>query len=98
MSDPHGGAAAAFKPSRSVDLALIVSTSLSILGCALVVGTYVRWRRLRRHPASLVIMRCLLDLAICAESLTNRLYRFDPSSGQALASVAVFAPTVTLTA
>ena len=70
-----------FRPSDDVTLALVVSTTLSVAGCALVIFTYVRWRRLRRHPASLVVMRSLLDLLLCVEMLANRLYHRSESEG-----------------
>lgn len=63
-----------YRPDNAVTDGLIVSTALSIVGCALVIFTYVRWRRLRRHPASLVVIRSCLDLAFCAEMLANHLY------------------------
>lgn len=59
---------------------MIISTSFSILGCALVIGTYIRWRRLRRHPASLIVVRSALDLLLCVELLVNRLYHWTSAS------------------
>jgi hypothetical protein len=65
-----------YHPSDETTLALIISTGFSILGCTLVIGTYVRWRRLRRHPASLIVVRSALDLLLCVEILVNRLYHW----------------------
>jgi hypothetical protein len=69
-----GGPGGVYDKSDEVTIGLIVSTALSIVGCLLVIFTYVRWRRLRRHPASLVVVRSLLDLLFCAEMLGNHLY------------------------
>jgi len=69
-----------YHPSDETTLALIISTGFSILGCALVIGTYVRWRRLRRHPASLIVVRSALDLLLCVEILVNRLYHWTSAS------------------
>ena len=71
-TDPSS--APVYHPDYAVTDGLIVSTALSIVGCILVIFTYVRWRRLRRHPASLVVIRSCLDLGFCAEMLANHLY------------------------
>ena len=62
-----------YTPTPAVTAALSSSSALSLIGCALVIGTYIAARRLRRHPASLVVVRSVVDLAFCAEVVASHL-------------------------
>ena len=67
----------AVKPSEAVTVALATSSALSLLGCLYVLATYVCFRRLRRHPASLVVVRSIVDLLFCSEILASHVYLDD---------------------
>lgn len=62
------------QPSDAVTIALAMSSALSVLGCLFVIGTYMCLRRLRRHPASLVVVRSVVDLLFCGEILASHVY------------------------
>lgn len=51
--------------------ALSIASALSVAGSLIVIASFLRWRRLRRHPALLVVVRCVLDSLFCVVSFVS---------------------------
>lgn len=63
-----------YHPDDAVSGALIGSAFVSVVCLLVVIFSFLRWRRLRRWPSSLIVMRSALDLMFCLELVASHLY------------------------
>ena len=64
-------AAASGEPSLTTTVVLLASLCLSLVSSAAVCVLFFAFRALRRHPASLVLWRCVADAAFCSAALIS---------------------------
>lgn len=62
-------------------IALLVSCTVSVVCCLVVIGTFTSYKSLRRHPNSLVIARCACDLLFYLQFVFSGLQGFLGTSG-----------------
>ena len=56
-----------------ITIAVTVTSALSALSCGAVLLSYARFPSLRRHPASLILARCVADLLFCLGTFVSHL-------------------------
>ena len=68
---PDSGAS--FQSDPLITIAVSLTSALSALSCGFVLISYFRFPSLRRHPASLVVARCVADLLFCVGTFASHI-------------------------
>ena len=62
---------------------IIIGSGLTLLACGVVLALYRRYEELRRHPASLVVVRVAFDFALALLLICEQVTRLSLASGGA---------------
>jgi hypothetical protein len=62
-----------YQPDLLITIAVTATSALSALSCGAVLLSYARFPSLRRHPASLILARCVADLLFCLGTFVSHL-------------------------